>query len=921
MISLNGEWEVSVDGKNYAEIKVPGELIMQGVELGIGETARYRRDLLVPKDWKDHRVFIRFDGVSSYASVKINDTVIGDHEGSFVPFEFEITQALNSDRNVLTVDVKAHTISDILACTSQYAAHTVAGILRKVTLFTLPQVHVADLSVQTFFDEQYQNARLQLTTQIAVPSPTGGKLQLRYTLLTADGKKVKETVTSLDQQALSNGLKANQTLIKVNRPRHWNPETPYLYTLTTELLQNGDFLQRTTQRIGFRQVEVRQSRVYVNGRSIKLHGVNRHAVHPITGRSLSPELDRLDARLFKEANCNYIRTSHYPPSDEFLQAADELGLFVESEASLTWIEHHASPIWGHWDYTDKKFFPYFLQANLDQVQANKNHPSVIIWSLANESRWSALWNDVNAVIKNLDSSRPTSFHDQCWGGFNNAGSTADIANYHYPGINGPAATTPASRPVLFGEYAHLSTYNRREILTDPGVRDAYNQPLVMFYDSIYTYPNNLGGAIWSGIDDSFHLPDGRIVGYGPWGPIDGWRRKKPEYFGMKKAYSPVKVKNVKTASGKLQMEVENRYDFTALSDIQIQAVINGEEVAVKSDIGPRQSGLIEILYEGLIHTVGVTFFDPNGFVAEEEYYDLSEKQPVEAGSERSLALSEHDNVYLIRQGEITYTISKITGIVVSAEKDGQEVFTTGPQFTVMPMNSENGGKNNIAGETYQRIIHPIQSWPWYLKFASAISVKESENSIDFDVETTFKEGKGHIRYQFSSDGMFTTDYEISAGDQELRPYQYGLLLQLPKTFDQLSWKRNGDFTVYPADHIGRNVGIATLNSKVTNGVEPWRERPLWPWKDDATEMGSNDFRSTKRFIERAALSNGKGITISVLSDGKQASRTWLQEEQINWLIADYFNNGSEPFYGTPHNNGRITMKDQVAKGKLILFIE
>ena len=126
-----------------------------------------------------------------------------------------------------------------------------------------------------------------------------------------------------------------------------------------------------------------------------------------------------------------------------------------------------------------------VRANMDNVLAGRNHPSIIIWSLGNESKWSPLWEKVNKIVKEMDPSRPTSFHDQCWGGFNNAGSNADVANYHYPGINGPKATDTMSRPTLFGEYAHLSTYNRRELLTDPGVRSAYNEPLVQFYDSIY----------------------------------------------------------------------------------------------------------------------------------------------------------------------------------------------------------------------------------------------------------------------------------------------------------------------------------------------------------------------------------------------------------------------------------------------------
>ncbi|UJH92678.1 hypothetical protein LZ575_09540 [Antarcticibacterium sp. 1MA-6-2] len=559
VFSLNGTWQFNVQNQKMGSISVPGEWEMQGFKVSPGETGYYVKSFDIPKGWQENLTFIRFDGVSSQATVKINGQEVGKHEGGFVPFEFEITDALKPGDNKIMVEVKANTISDILACTSQYAAHTVGGILRKVTLFNLPDINISDIKVETKFDKRYRNADLIIKSKVE----NQGKEQwpsdvsLQYSLIDKNGKEIKRTQVNLQKPIEFNGNVTNIQRMQIRKPKHWNPEQPYLYTLKTEILKGEEVLQLNSQKVGFREVEVNKGQLLVNGTPIKLHGVNRHIVHPLTGRSITPKVAKLDAKLFKQANCNYIRTSHYPPSEEFLKAADSLGIFVESEAALTWIEHHASPIWEHWDYKDERFLPYFLMANIENIQAYKNHPSVIIWSLANESRWSPLWEKVKTVVDQLDETRPNSFHDQVWGGFNNAGSKADIANYHYPGINGPKATDTMSRLVLFGEYAHLSTYNRRELLTDPGVRDAYNVPLVNFYDSIYSHKNNLGGAIWSGIDDTFHLPDGKIVGYGPWGPLDGWRRPKPEYYGMKKAYSPIKVENKGVVNGKLQLQVEN----------------------------------------------------------------------------------------------------------------------------------------------------------------------------------------------------------------------------------------------------------------------------------------------------------------------------------------------------------------------------
>ena len=148
-----------------------------------------------------------------------------------------------------------------------------------------------------------------------------------------------------------------------------------------------------------------------------------------------------------------------------------------------------------------------------------------------------------------------------------------------------------------------------------------------------------------------------------------------------------------------------------------------------------------------------------------------------------------------------------------------------------------------------------------------------------------------------------------------------LTQELPKTFDKLSWKRKGKFTTYPENDIARNAGTAMLNAKYVNGVEAWDDVPKADWKDDANDLGSNDFRSTKKNILDAELTNANGDNITVFSDGDQSSRTWLQDESINWLIADYRNNGSEPFYGSPFTDGRIKIKNKTLKGKLVFRID
>lgn len=914
LISLNGEWDFQIAGKgDIDKINVPGEWVMQGFIVNEGETAVYSRELHIPADWKGKVVKLRFDAVNSHALVRVNGIAVGEHEGSFVPFEVDITAALRDGTNTLEVDVQSLTISDRLACTSQYAVHTVGGLLRKVTLFVLPAVNIADITVNTVFDKQYRNASLQLQTSI--DAENGSELEVRYTLKDAAGKIVLQKKVPVSGQQTS-------TSVDVKRPRHWNPEQPYLYTLQTELLQESQSLQTVHQKIGFRQVEIDGNIFLVNGQHVKLHGVNRHSVYPLTGRSISPELEWRDAELFRAANCNFIRTSHYPPAEEFLAACDSLGLVVESEASLCWIQHHASPIWKLWNYTDEKYLPFMVRANIDNVLAGKNHPSVILWSLGNESRWSPLWEIVNKLVKELEHSRPTVFHDQCWGSFNNAGSTADVANYHYPGINGPAATDTMVRPTLFGEYAHLTTYNRRESLSDPGVRSAYGKPLVEFYDSIYAHPATSGGAIWSGIDDVFHLPDGRIVGYGPWGPLDAWRRPKPEYWSMKKAYSPVRVTSINWPvrnKGYIELLVENRYDFISLREITIHAMVDGVNVPVSASVPARDKGIIKIPALKNANELYIRFTDPRGFIADEERFikqspEISVDVPV-----TPVDFSENGNAIFITQGNVKFSISKTNGIITSIEKNGKILITQGPVFCVIPINSEDGGKPNVAGETYQNNIYPIKNYPLYVIFASNIQITKNNNSLVVSMEVTYHDNSTAKQiYRFTDKGELITEYEVMYEGKEVQPYQYGLLMQLPVTMDKLNWKRNGEFTVYDEADIARAEGSSLLNAKHVKDVEEWGVVPSGDWKDDSSDLGSNDFRSTKRSIISASLENKEGDRVSVESDGKQFSRSWLQDSSIQWLIADYCNTGSEPFYGTPFTRNRMKIDETSLKGRLVL---
>ncbi len=931
-ISLNGIWKFNPDNKdmnNAKNIEVPGEWEMQGFKVAKGNSATYWKTFTLPSDWQGNLIKIRFDGISSYGLVKVNGKKVGSHEGSFAAFEVDITDAVKSGDNLLEVEVQCETISDILACTSQYAAHPVGGILRKVTLFALPVINISDFSWNVKFDSQYRNASLNINSKVVFNKP-GKKALIRFSIQDPTGGSVNLGMNTFDVPVNNNTAEVNSVL-QVKSPKKWDPEHPNLYLLTTSLVVDGKVLQTNSQKIGFRQIELRGNQFFVNNSPIKLRGVDRHEVHPLRGRSLTPELCRRDVELFRAGNCNYIRTSHYPPSEEFLQACDELGMFVESEASLCWIEHGASPIWQTWKYLDNKYLPYMVRADIDNVLLGRSHPCIIIWSLGNESRWSPLWERVNAEVKKLDSSRPTSFHDQCWGAFNNAKSKADVANYHYPGFNGPReCEKEKSRPTLFGEYMHVQCYARREVETDPSVRsDTWAINLKQMVDSVYTYPASMGGAIWSGVDDIFHLSEDKICGYGPWGPIDGWRREKPEYTGMKKSYSPVIIRNlqsVKAVNGRIRLDIENRYNFTNLNELKVVARADDRIINVNADIPPLSKGSVNIDLSGanLPETMLITFTDPRGFVCQEENIKIRPAVPaVESKAEVPVVLSEENNTCTVKSGEATYIIDKSTGELECIISGGQKVIKAGGKLTLIHFNSDDGGAPKIAGNNYTQDIQPLEYLPVEkFRIRSVVPTQRGDGTVKVVISGLVEnELEGIQNYVFNNTGNVEVSYDYVtltdfAKNNLLR--QFGLLFTLPGSFDRLTWERIGLWTTYPENDINRLKGSAKALPRNLKYVEAPREVPTGEWKDNANKLGTNDFRSTKDHFLSASLRNEKNNEIEVQSDGSQSARSWVDGENIRFLVAGMNGPGSCPFFTGPRPEFK---KGDHLKGAFILNLK
>ncbi len=911
-VDLSGTWKflpglpadisaVTADlADEWKNIQVPGEWVMQGFTVTPESPAAYFRTFNLDRV-KDRRIKLRFSAVYSWCQIWVNGVSVGSHEGGFVPFECDITDAARPGVNTLLVSVQSESQLDRLACGSQYAGHPLGGISRKVQLFSVPAVHLAGLTITTTFDAGFCNA--VATAEFVVRNQSSGPSSGTVTLAIAAAEGSGAPLVTKDAVWVDLAPGEERKVIvnlPVSNPGKWDSEHPQLHALTLVAKDNAGDAMRAKATFGFRQVEVRGQRVLVNGSALKLFGVCRHETHPLLGRSLTPELWRLDAERFRDGNCNFIRTSHYPPAEEFLAECDRLGLFVELEAPLCWVGT-ATP-------QDEAVFRRLAQANLETVHGYPNHPAVIIRSLANESAWSPLFAQVHELVRQADPTLPTTFHDQCWGPDNNHGSTElPIAVNHYPGPTGATDAAQMTRPVLFGEYCHLNAYNRRELLTDPSLRELWGAGLEMMHELMYQAPTVLGGSLWAAIDDTFFLPSGETVGYGTWGPIDGWRRPKPEYWHMRKIFSPLRLLTrslPQPVRGRpLMIAIENRHNFTDLAEICFTWKRGAQSGSVKVTAPAGGVGNLEIPVEEpkpegeLLELKAIS---PRGFVVDEWQIELGHRTPEvslqPAPTTGAVSLVETAQSFIIHGPDFSLSVDSKTGGMTASKGDKGEILTRGPELFILPLNPDNGGSVQMTGPTGDITPFSDSCSDWKL---SGISARVSAGEVELQIAGAYREATGGFTLHVGRGGAMTVNYRFTILEgTSIDPRQIGVGFGLPLTCQTLSWRRRARWSFYPADHIGRPTGTtrAFAPSTETPGLAGPRTPPTRPWSEDASVHGTNDFRSTKMNILEAALLSESGKGIRIISAGRQHVRAWVNERDVGLLIADYANEGAEAYF-------------------------
>ena len=558
---------------------------------------QYRRSFQLPADWEARgQTFLRFEGVMSAFYVWINGERVGYSQGSMEPSEFNITNYLHAGENQIALEVYRYSDGSYLEDQDFWRF---GGIHRSIHLLHTPDIRIRDYAVRTLpVSTDYQDFILQIDPQFSVyRGMTGKGTTLQGVLKDASGREIAtlkgdvEDILDLEHKAgrmnewypQRGPRKLGRMSATIKSPKRWTAETPYLYKLHLTLLTaEGEVIEQVEQSVGFRSVEIRNGQLLVNGAPVRFRGVNRHEHDPRTARVMSEERMLQDILLMKQANINAVRTSHYPNVSRWYELCDSLGLYVMDEAD---IEEHglrgtlaSTPDWH----------AAFLDRAVRMAERDKNHPSIVIWSMGNESGYGPNFAAISAWLHDFDPTRPVHYEGAQGAGGEPDPKTVDVISRFYtrvkqeylnPGIaEGEdkeraenarwerlleiAERTNDNRPVMTSEYAHSmgnALGNFKE-----------------YWDEIYSNPRMLGGFIWDWVDQGIYktLPDGRImVAYGGDfgdkpnlkafcfnGLLMSDRETTPKYWEVKKVYSPVELR---VESGELR--VTNRNHHTDLS--------------------------------------------------------------------------------------------------------------------------------------------------------------------------------------------------------------------------------------------------------------------------------------------------------------------------------------------------------------------
>lgn len=828
----------------------------------------YRREFHIPPLWKGREVFIHFGAVSSAFYVWVNGEQVGYSENSKSPADFNITRYIRNGKNTLAVEVYRWSDGSYLEDQDFWR---LSGITRDVYLFSTNRVHISDVFVQAGLTNSYRDGLFSLELDIRNYNTPDSIYQIDVNLLDGRSSLFKES----RRLKISENLQQTVFTDTLAGIRNWSAENPNLYTLLISLKNDaGRNIESVSMPIGFRSVEIKDKQLLINGKYVYLKGVNLHEHHPDKGHVVDEETMRRDILLMKSNNINAVRTAHYPQPERWYELCDQFGLYLIDEAN---IESHGMGYDKDVTLADRQeWAAAHLDRTISLVERDKNHPSVIIWSLGNEAGdGSNMLADYN-WIKKRDPSRPVQY-ERAEKSTNAIERHTDIWCPMYAGIDyllNYSENPENDRPLILCEYAH-SMGNSTGNLQD-------------YWDVIESHPILQGGFIWDWVDQGLTKTSEKGEKYwaygGDWGPpgtptsgnfcINGLvfpdRSPHPALTEVKKVYQYVKMLPVDLKTGKIKLV--NNYSFTNLSSFVLHWTIeqDGSQIEQGAVICPdvAAGGSVELnlpyqlpdpvpgeeyfLNLSMVRAEAWTILPAGQMIASEQLKlpVFKERQLVSHTEFAKISKSESGSKITIRGNDFSVTVDQSTGQMLSLKFKGTELLREPmvPDFWRAPTDNDFG--NGL----------PERSAVWKDAGKSA-KVDSSRFELPnpkfaiFDFVYSLSDSAGlfaslGLRYKIFGTGDIMVEYQFGKKRDSMPEIpRIGLNLVLKREFDKVKWYGRGPGENYWDRKTASYVSLYKDN--VDNLYTPYI-RPQ-----------ENGYRTDVRWL---SLSNGKGQGLLVVGE-------------------------------------------------------
>lgn len=837
---------------------------------------QYRREFILPTGWEQSgQNFLRFEGVISAFYVWVNGHKVGYSQGSMEPSEFNITSYLVAGTNRIAIEVYRYSDGSYLEDQDFWR---LSGIHRDITLYHTTDIRMNDVTVRTLPDKDYADATLLIDPEFSVYNgETGEGYKLIATLSSKDGQQLNtqtaevEPILNLDHKAaLMNEWnpqrgprKMGRLSMQIPNPDKWTAETPNLYTLSLSLTdQAGNIIETTSVKVGFRSVEIKNGQLLVNGKPIRFRGVNRHEHDPQLGRVMTEERMLQDILLMKQANINAVRTSHYPNVTRWYELCDSLGLYVMDEADIE--EHGLRGTLA----SDPDWHAAFLDRAVRMAERDKNHPSVIMWSMGNESGYGPNFAAISAWLHDFDPTRPVHYEGAQGVNGEPDPATVDVISRFYtrvqqeylnPGIAegadeeraenarwerllSIAQRTNDTRPVLTSEYAHamgnaLGNFNE-------------------YWDEIYSNPRMLGGFIWDWVDQGLYkmLPDGRrMLAYGGDfgdqpnlkafcfnGVVMSERELTPKYWEVKKVYQPVCMR---IQDGKLNLVNRNHHtDLSAYrclwqfivdgkvkekGEMELPVLNAGDRINLTlphfSAAMPRLSSELRF---SLVLRADAPWAKAGHEVAWEQFCLTEAAFPDALRNQGRLSIREADKLLHLSGKNFSATWTLAQGGLVSLKFDGRELLANPADFSIQPIvqafraptDNDKSFGNWLAKDWKNHEMDAPQ------RTIESVAYHQREDGavlIEVNATNRYKSGSVAVRNRYTVTSSGTIDLEssfIPTGDLPELP-RLGLAFALQGIYENFTWYGCGPYENYPDRKTSTPTGM--WNSKVSEQYVPY----------------------------------------------------------------------------------------------------